>query len=84
MPLLWRTRVKRWRVWHARLMLYSFITLACTGIAQGLDYLPFSRPMAVVLFVQLPAILGWYLTEFHMLRTLQPRISGAGAPPGRQ
>lgn len=84
MPLLCRTSVPRWRVWHDRLMLYSYITQVCTGIAQGLDHLPFSRPVAVVLFVQTPAIVGWYLTEFRLLRTLQPRAARVSDSPGRQ
>jgi hypothetical protein len=62
-------------------MLYSYITLVCTGIAQGIEYLPFeSKALNVILFVQLPAFAGWYLTEFWVAPKWHGRSTVVNTP----
>ncbi len=39
-----RKRLGEWQVWHARFMVYSYITLAVTGTAQFFDRLPIENP----------------------------------------
>lgn len=63
--LVLRSRIRTWYVWHARFMLYSYVTLIVTGTAQAFDYLPFgSDILNAVVFVQVPAVAGWVLIEF--------------------
>ena len=63
-----RNRIGSWFVWHARFMLYSYVTLIVTGIAQAFEYLPFDSDLAnAIVFIQLPAVLGWILVEFRGL-----------------
>lgn len=63
--LVLRARIRQWYVWHARFMLYSYVTLLVTGIAQAFEYLPFtSDVLNAIMFIQVPAIAGWVLIEF--------------------
>lgn len=63
-PLFLREKLARWYVWHARFMLYSYISLVITGIAQFFDYLPFdSDALNAVVFIQIPGVSGILLVE---------------------
>jgi hypothetical protein len=58
--------IRHWYVWHLRFMLYSYVTLIVTGIAQALEYLPFTSDVVnAVVFLQIPAVVGWFLIEFR-------------------
>ncbi|CAN5628743.1 hypothetical protein BH24ACT22_BH24ACT22_13860 [soil metagenome] len=64
--LLLRNKLEHWYVWHLRFMLYSYVTLVVTGIAQAFEYLPFeSGLLNAVVFIQAPAFVGWALIEFR-------------------
>lgn len=65
-PLFLRNRLEHWYVWHLRFMLYSYVTLIVTGIAQGFEYLPFENGLLnAIIFIQAPAFIGWTLIEFR-------------------
>lgn len=61
---IFRDRIRHWYLWHARFMLYSYVTLIVTGIAQAFEYLPFSDIVNAIVFIQCPALVGWALVEF--------------------
>lgn len=64
--LRWRASLAQWYVWHLRFMLYSYVTLIVTGIAQAFEYLPFTSDVVnAVVFLQIPAVVGWRLIEFR-------------------
>lgn len=75
--LIFRSRLRDWYVWHARFMLYSYVTLIVTGIAQAFEYLPFNSDVVnAIIFIQVPAVAGWALIEFAGMprwRALFPR-----------
>ncbi len=61
-----RASTRHWYVWRLRFMLYSYVTLVVTGITQAFEYLPFTSDLAnAVVFIQVPAVLGWFLIEFR-------------------
>ncbi len=64
--LFLRRSIRHWYVWHLRFMLYSYVTLIVTGIAQAFEYLPFTNDVVTaVVFLQIPAVVGWFLIEFR-------------------
>ena len=65
-PLFLRDRLEYWYVWHLRFMLYSYVTLVVTGVAQAFEYLPLESDLLnAVVFLQAPALIGWALIEFR-------------------
>ena len=69
LPLLLRRVVAEWHIWHLRMMLYSYLTLVMTGVSTYFDLLPFaSNALNAIVFLQLPAILSFYLIERRGVR----------------
>lgn len=80
--LVLRDRLEHWYVWHLRFMLYSYVTLIVTGIAQAFEHLPLGTDLLnAIVFIQAPAVIGWALIEFrglpHWRRTVAPASSSA-------
>ena len=72
-----RSRIEQWVVWHARFMLYALITLVVTGTAQAFEWLPFESDLLnALVFLQLPAVLGWALVEFVGLPRWRAQLPG--------
>ncbi|MFK7800573.1 MAG: hypothetical protein AB8G95_02980 [Anaerolineae bacterium] len=60
-----RVKLPTWEIWHGRFMVYSYITLLITGMAQFFDRLPIENTtIRALIFLTLPAILMWYYFEF--------------------
>lgn len=58
-----RRRVRDWRVWHLRFMLYSYVALVVTGLRFALPYVATAgRIGPVVMFVALP-LCSWIWIE---------------------
>ena len=67
-----RTQISQWIIWHGRFMVYSYITLIVTGIAQFFDQLPFENTtLRAIVFLSIPAITGWALYEFWKVPQLK-------------
>ncbi len=64
-----RTTLSNWQAWHGRFMVYSYITLIVTGTAQFFDRLPIANTtLRALVFLTLPAVLGWAYFEFYYLK----------------
>lgn len=72
-----RNRLATWKIWHGRFMVYSYITLIVTGIAQFFERLPVENTaLRAVLFLTLPAVVMWYFYEFRFVPQLRAKSSG--------
>ena len=79
-PLFLRGKVAYWYVWHLRFMLYSYVTLVVTGIAQAFEYLPFeSDALNAVVFLQVPGLVGWALIEWRGVPRWRKRFGSLSA-----
>jgi uncharacterized membrane protein len=68
LPRFLRQRVANWRVWHLRLMAYSYVALIGTGIVQFFPLLPFTPAVRSMMFLVLPMIAAWTWIERRMVR----------------
>lgn len=72
-----RSRLSTWQIWHGRFMVYSYIALIVTGVAQFFDRLPFENSaLRAVFFLTLPSIIMWYIYEFRFVPQLLSKLEG--------
>lgn len=73
-PRLLRRRVSTWYVWHLRFMLYSYVSLAVTGLRFTFPYLPQgNRLVPVLAFVAIP-LGSWVWIERRVLPAWRLRL----------
>jgi len=75
LPRLLKHRVKIWRIWHLRLMLYSYIALVVTGLRFAMPYgAPGNRVLPGLAFMVLP-LCSWFWIERRVVpRWRAPRV----------
>jgi uncharacterized membrane protein len=65
MPRYFKRRSFDWRLWHLRLMVYSYISLVGTGLLQFFNYLPLSETPRFIIFIGMPLAASWvYLARW--------------------
>lgn len=78
---LLRIAVPDWRVWHLRLMLYSYVALVATGLRFTLPYVrPGSRIWPAIVFVVVP-ICSWGWVERRVVPHWRTGPRPAFRPP---
>jgi len=58
---VFRRRVPEWRVWHLRLMSYSYVSLVATGLRFAIPALPQSRLIPALTFAVVPVACWVYI-----------------------
>ena len=82
LPRLLKHRVKAWRIWHLRLMLYSYVALVVTGLRFAMPYgPPGNRVLPGLAFMVLP-LCSWLWIERRVVPRWRapPVVVPRGAP----
>ncbi len=58
-PRYLKSSIFDWRLWHLRLMVYSYISLIGTGLLQFFNYLPLDETPRFIFFFALPMVASW-------------------------
>lgn len=81
MPRYLRSRAFDWRLWHLRLMSYSYISLIGTGLLQFFNYLPLSEAPRFIIFIAIPMVSSWvYLERWATPLHRDVKKTSRGAP----